>query len=203
MPSDERILLLNMRTAGRSQLAAWLTRLGYVVTIALDLAAAQAIWDRKVFPIIIADAGDQPASIAQLRMQMPGSTIIVIGRRRLADALEAWHAGADDYLPRPVRQHELASALERVQHARAAAPAQQQPPLGSSGLAEFRRMAAELAHQINTPLIPILGMADLLTEDLPPGHPSREYAREIAEAAIRIRDITWSLADIAQQGEQE
>jgi signal transduction histidine kinase len=202
MPSNDRVLLLNLRTAEPSQLAVWLARLGYVVTVALDLATAQAIWEREVFPIVIVDTSDQPASIAPVRAQMPGSTIIAIGGRRLADALAAWHAGADDYLPRPVRQHELASALERMQRVRAAGfaePEQAQPK--HSGMAEFRRMAADLAQQINTPLIPILGMADLLAEELPPDHPGREYAREISEAAIRIRDITWRLADIAQQGE--
>jgi signal transduction histidine kinase len=111
--------------------------------------------------------------------------------------LAAWHAGADDYLPRPVRRNELANALEHMLHIRAAKLAEAQ--LERSALTEFRRMANELAHQINTPLTPILGMADLLAEELPPNHPGQAYAQAITEAAIRIRDIAWMLADMAQQ----
>jgi DNA-binding response OmpR family regulator len=198
MPSDERVLLLSMGTAGRNRLAAQITKLGYAVTAAESLAAAQAPRDRQAFPIVILDT-DDPAAIVQLRAQLPGSALIAIGARRLADALAAWHAGAGDYLARPVRRNELASALERA-HARLPQAADQQAPLSRSGSAEFRRMAAELAQQINTPLTPILGMADLLAEDLLLDHPSREYARAISEAALRIREVTWMLADLAQQG---
>jgi len=111
---------------------------------------------------------------------------------------QRWHTGADGYLPQPVRDAELASALEHIQRARAARAA---ALAEASGLIELRRMTAELARQINTPLTPILGMADLLAEELPPNHPGREYAQAITAAAIRIRDVTWMLADIARQGE--
>ena len=197
MPADERILLLDMRAAERGRLAASISRLGYIAVLAEDVAAAQAIWEREAFPIVIIDMRDQHTHITELRAQMPGSSIIVIGARALAAALAAWHAGADDYLPRPVRQNELSNALEYLLHTRAAKLAEAQ--LERSALTEFRRMAEELAHQINTPLTPILGLADLLAEELPPNHPGHEYAQAITAAAIRIRDVTWMLADIAQQ----
>ena len=200
MPADNRVVLLDMRAAERRRLAASISQLGYVAILAEDVAAAQAIWEREAFPIVIVDMRDQRAQIAELRAQMPGSAIIAIGARSLAAALEAWHAGADDYLPRPVRQNELANALEhvlRTHAARAAELAEAQPE--RSALTEFRRMAAELARQINTPLTPILGMVDLLAEELPPDHPGHEYAQAITAAALRIRDVAWMLADIAQQ----
>ena len=200
MPADERVLLLDMRSARRDRLAASINQLGYVVTLAEDVAAAQAIWEREALPIIIVDLRDQRAQIAELRAQMPGIAIIAIGARTLAAALEAWHAGADGYLPRPVRQNELANTLEhvlRTQITRAAKLAGAQ--FEHSALAEFRHMAAELARQINTPLAPILEMADLLAEELPPNHPGHAYAQAITDAALRIRDIAWMLADIAQQ----
>jgi DNA-binding response OmpR family regulator len=197
MPADDRVLLLDMRAAERGRLAALISRLGYVAILAEDVAAAQAIWQREAFPIVIVDMRDQHAQIAELRAQMPGIALIAIGARTLAAVLEAWHAGADDYLPRPVRQNELASALEHVLRTRAAKLAEAQPE--RSAMTEFRRMAAELAHQINTPLTPILGMVGLLDEELPPNHPGHEYAQAIAAAALRIRDVAWMLADIAQQ----
>jgi DNA-binding NtrC family response regulator len=200
MPADERVLLLDMRAAERVRLAASINQLGYVAILAEDIAKAQAIWEHEAFPILIVDVRDQHAPIADLRAQMPGTAIVAIGARTLATALEAWHTGADDYLPRPVRQNELANALEhvlRTRAARAAELADAQPE--RSALTEFRRMAAELARQINTPLTPILGMVDLLAEELPPDHPGHEYAQAIISAALRIRDVAWMLSDIAQQ----
>jgi DNA-binding response OmpR family regulator len=197
MPADQRVLLLDMRAAERGRLAASLNQLGYTAILAEDAAAAQARGEREAFSIVIVDLREQHAQIAELRAQMPGSSIIAIGARTLAAGLEAWHAGADGYLPRPVRQNELANALEHVLHTRAAKLAEAQSERSAS--TEFRRMAAELAHQINTPLSPILGMADMLAEELPPNHSGQSYAQTITAAAIRIRDIAWMLADIAQQ----
>jgi DNA-binding NtrC family response regulator len=202
MSADNRVLILDMRSARRDRLAESLGRLGYRSTFAESIASAQALWEREAFPIVIADARDRRAQVADLRVFLPGSGIIVVGARSLAAALAAWHAGADDYLPWPVREEELASALEhmlRTRAAKAAELAEARPE--PSALPEFRRMAAELAQQINTPLTPLLGMIDLLAEELPPTHPGHEYAQAIAAAALRIRDVAWMLADIAGQSE--
>lgn len=197
MPADKRILLLDMRAAERGRLVASINRLGFIATLAEDVAAAQAIQQREAFSIMIVELRDQHAQLAELRARIPGSAIIVIGARTLAGAMEAWHAGADGYLPRPVRPNELASALEHVLHIRAAKLVEAQAERSDPN--EFRRMAVELAHQINTPLTLILGLADLLADALPANHPGHEYAQAITAAAIRIRDITWMLEDVAQQ----
>lgn len=200
MPADDRVLLLDVRAAERARLAASISRLGYVALLAEDLAVAQALSEREAFPIVIVDTRDQHTRIAELRALLPSSAIIAIGTRALASALDTWYAGADGYLPRPVRQNELASVLEHVRRARAARAAElAEARPERTTLAEFRRLAAELAHQINTPLIPILGLADLLSEELPPDHPGQEYAQAISAAAVRIRDIAWMLIDMAQK----
>ena len=200
MSADDQILLLDMGAAERGRLARSISRLGYGVILAEDLPAAQAIWEPGAPLIVIVDMRDRYTQITELRAQMPGSAIIAIGTRALAAALEAWHAGADGYLPRPVRQKELAHTLEHVLRTRAARAAERaEAQLERSGLAEFRGMAAELARQINTPLTPILGLADLLDEELPLDHPGHEYAQAITDAALRIRDVAWMLVDIAQQ----
>ncbi len=199
MPADQRVLLLGISAAERGRLAALISRLGYIAILAEDAAAAQVHWEREAFRIVIIDMRDWQAQITELRAQMPGSSIIAIGARTLAAGLEAWYADTDGYIPRPVRQNELANALEHVLHTRAAKMAEAQSERSAS--TEFRDMAAELAHQINMPLTPILGMADLLAEELPPNHPGQAYAHAITAAAIRIRDIAWMLADIAEQGE--
>jgi DNA-binding NtrC family response regulator len=200
MPADDRVLLLDMRAAERSRLATTLRRLGYVVLFADDLAAAQALGEREALPIVIVSTRDQRMRIIELRAQLPDSTIIVIGARTLAAALEAWYAGAEGYLPRPVRENELANTLEHVLRARAARAARlAEAQLEQAAMAEFRRMAAELARQINAPLAPILGLADMLFEELPPEHPGHEYAQAISDAALRIRDVAWMLEDMAQK----
>jgi DNA-binding response OmpR family regulator len=198
MPADNRVLLLDLRAAERGRLAASISRLGYVAILAEDIAIPQAAWGHEAFPIVIVDVGDRLTHIAELQTQLPGSAIITIGARALAAALNAWHAGADGYLARPVRQSELANALEHVLRNRAAPAAQQ---IEHSAATEFQRAASDLAGQINTPLASILGMTDLLDEELPPEHPGHEYAQAITAAALRIRDITWKLADIARLGE--
>jgi len=60
------------------------------------------------------------------------------------------------------------------------------------------RLAATLAHEINNPLTPIIGMAEILLEELPPEHPSRTCATAISAAAWRIRNVVRSLSDFAQ-----
>jgi DNA-binding response OmpR family regulator len=202
MPADDRVLILDMRAAERSRLAAALSRLGYRATFADTLAAAQALGMQQAFPNTIVDLQGQHLELAELQMQLSGSAIIAVGARSLAAALAAWQAGADSYLPRPVRDAELASALEQTARARAAHAAKlTEARIDLAALSEFRGLAAELARQINTPLAPVLGLADLLVEVLPPHHPGHEYAQAIAAAALRIRDITWMLADTTLHSE--
>jgi DNA-binding response OmpR family regulator len=202
MPADDRVLILDMRAAERSRLAAALSRLGYQATFADTVAAAQALAVEQAFPIALVDLRGQRLEVAELRMQLPSSAIIAVGARSFAAALAAWHAGVDSYLPRPVRDAELASALEHTARVRAAHAAKlTEARIDLAALNEFRRMAAELARQINTPLAPLLGLADLLIEELPPHHPGREYAQAIVVAALRIRDVTWMLADTTLHSE--
>jgi DNA-binding NtrC family response regulator len=202
MPADNRVLLLDMRAAGRKRLTASLSRLGYTVTLAEHIGMAQAIHEREGIPIVIAELHDQGIQIAELRARLPDSAIVVFGPRTLPAALAAWHAGAEAYVPRPVREDELASALEQALRRRASQVAALAEARGEpSAPAAFRHMAAELARLISAPLAMLLAMIDLLAEELSPDHPGHEHAKAITAAALRIRDIVWMLADIAQQSE--
>jgi DNA-binding NtrC family response regulator len=200
MPADNRVLLLDMHGARRKRLAAMLSRLGYTVIPAGQVGVAQATREIQATPIVIAELRDQGDQVAELRALLPESAIVIIGPRALPAALAVWHAGAEAYVPRPVREDELASALEhmlrrRAAHAAALAEARAAP----SAPAEFRGMAAELARLINTPLAALLAMNDLLAEELSPDHPGHEYAQALTAAALRIRDIAWMLADIGRK----
>src|SRR5690348_15629214 len=137
MPADNRVLLLDLRAAERGRLAASVSRLGYLATFAESSAATQATGAGEPFPIVIVDVGDRLALIAELQAQLPGSAIVVIGARALAAAVDAWRAGADAYLARPVRRNELANALEHGLRSHAARAAQQtEAQLGHAASAE-------------------------------------------------------------------
>jgi signal transduction histidine kinase len=173
-----------------------------MVILAEHIDAAQAIREREAISIVIAELGDQINQVAELRARLPGSAIVVVGPRALSAALAAWHAGAEAYVPRPVREDELASALEHALRGRATqAAALDEARAEPSASVAFRRMAAELAHLINTPLTALLAAIELLAEELSRDHPAREYAQAITTAALRIRDIVWMLADMARQND--
>jgi len=57
----------------------------------------------------------------------------------------------------------------------------------------LRRLAASVAHDCNNLLTAILGSADFLLELLPPGHPGREEAEAVRQAALRAGELTRQL----------
>jgi ActR/RegA family two-component response regulator len=214
MPVDTRLFILDSSAASRKRLAHTLGRLGYTVTLGTSLSqlASQIVTYPVVILVTHGRAQESIGQIADLRARLPQTGVIVIGMRSLEAALAAWHAGADDYLPRPVHDHDLLGALTHNEQIRAISlsrVAQEQElralltRLGgalnqTSGTTDPRQLVAALAHQISNPLTPLLGMAELLVEDLPLDHPGREYAQLIIASAVRIRDVVWRLADIAQ-----
>jgi signal transduction histidine kinase len=217
MPADTRLFILDSSAASRKRLARTLSHLGY--TVALGTSLSQLANQIVAYPVVIlvthGAAQESAGQVADLRAQLTQGGMIVIGRRSLNAALAAWHAGADDYLPRPVHDNDLLGALTHVEQIRAVSSgrvAQEQElralvaRLGgalnqTSGATDLRQLVAALAHQISNPLTPLLGMAELLVEDLPFDHPGREYAQLIIASAIRIRDVVWRLADIAQRSD--
>jgi signal transduction histidine kinase len=219
MAADNRVIVLAPNGAPPKRLLGALNRLGYDVTTIDSAAIDQAAWGGEAYPVVLVLAGNTPldtmGKIVDLRAQLQGSTIIGIGGRSLDVALTAWRAGADDYLPLPVRDRDLRRAIEYTGHiraARAARMAHEQElrallvrlggaPGQAADLPGLHKLMTDLTHQINNPLTPILGMAELLLEDLPLSHPGREYAQVIIASATRIRDLLWRLADIAQPGD--
>jgi len=61
------------------------------------------------------------------------------------------------------------------------------------------RLAGGVAHDLNNLLLPILGYAEILQEDLPPGSPVREEAEEILRAGGRARDLVRQLLAFARK----
>jgi two-component system NtrC family sensor kinase len=213
MPADTSVLVVASDAATRALLVSQVNRLGYPtgqaesVESALEVLAAA----RQMLILTTFGAGDKAGIdiFRALRDGAPAAGLIVVGGRSLPGALAVLRAGADDYVPQPLRDAELTQALERVARKRAPAALADRAHMApdyvarEASMAALSRLAANLAHEINNPLTPIIGMAELLLEDLPAAHSGREYAHTIIGAAQRIRDVIRSLLDFARPTAQQ
>jgi DNA-binding NtrC family response regulator len=207
---DETILIIDTDTASREHLRDVLTARGYTVDVADSAADAMAAFERATWPLVIAafalSDATGPALVQAIHVFAPDTAVILLGDRAQGTALAALRGGAADYLPLPLDESELGAALDRARGARDQRAPCQVLQVGADGPAATgrQRLVAMLAHEINNPLTPIIGLAEMLLEDLPPDHPGRAYARAISAAAWRIRDVVRNLcAETEAQGEEK
>ena len=64
-------------------------------------------------------------------------------------------------------------------------------------------LAGGIAHDFNNMLAGILGSAELVREDLGPGHPSQEYVESIMTAAHRARELVQQILTFSRRRESE
>jgi len=62
-------------------------------------------------------------------------------------------------------------------------------------------LAGGIAHDFNNLLFPILGMSEMLLDDLPPGSPEYENARQILKAGKRAGDLVKQILAFSRQSE--
>jgi signal transduction histidine kinase len=213
MPADISVLIVDSDAAARARLQSRMNRLGYQTTTAesVEIALALVATDRYMLVLMPFSPEDRHGAdmLRVLRAVAPSAGVIVIGRRSLNSVLAALRAGVDDYLPRPVRNRDLVAAIGRVGQAREGRAHKLMSETADTALAHeasmaaLSRLAASLAHEINNPLTPILGMAELLIEDLPAGHIGHDYAQTIIASTQRIRAIIRSLLDFARPSAQQ
>jgi signal transduction histidine kinase len=71
----------------------------------------------------------------------------------------------------------------------------------SEKLASMGRLAAGVAHELNTPLGGVLSLAMLVLEECDESHPFRKDLEIIVKQTLRCRDIVKGLLDFAHQSE--
>jgi signal transduction histidine kinase len=71
----------------------------------------------------------------------------------------------------------------------------------SSRAAAVGELAAGVAHEVNNPLVVVLGYAELLRDELDETDPRRADVDKILSHAMRARSIVRSLGDFARRGE--
>jgi PAS domain S-box-containing protein len=64
-------------------------------------------------------------------------------------------------------------------------------------------LAGGIAHDFNNILFPIIGLTEMLLEDLPPGSHERENAEEIYKAGIRGSDLVKQILAFSRQSEHK
>ncbi len=70
-------------------------------------------------------------------------------------------------------------------------------------LSNIGQLAGGVAHELNNPLVGVLGQAQILLEKLPPDSPLRGYVEKIERAALRCRESVSRLLQFSRQREYE
>lgn len=96
----------------------------------------------------------------------------------------AWNAHLEEKVRE--RTRELEQTRDRLVH--------------SERLAAIGRLAGGISHQVNNPLTAVLGNAEMLVQDLPPGSRTRRFALGIVEGSNRIREIVNGLLTATDPG---
>ena len=209
---SETILIIDTDETTRQRLRDIAAAHGYNIETVDNAADALTAFDQPPWPLVISafapgDAGG-PALVQAILALAPDTVVIVVGDREQATALAALRGGAADYVPLPLDESELEAALDRawrLREQRRSCQARQVGADAPDATARQQRLVSTLAHEINNPLTPIIGLAEMLLEDLPPDHPGRAHVRAISAAAWRIRDVVRNLCEEteAQAGEKE
>lgn len=171
-----KILIADDDLVSRKLLLTYLQRWGYEVNVAQHGAEAWQMFEAGEFPLVITDwmmpELDGVGLIRRIRAsQRLGYvyTILLTSRAQKEDLVEGMDAGADDFVTKPFDRDELRVRLragERIvkleQHLRDA-----EVSLSQSGkLADLGRMAAGVAHEINSPITTVISNLAVLRRDV-------------------------------------
>jgi len=135
------ILVVDDDARIRDLLKRFLTRNGYLVTVARDAAHASRLLQSLAFDMLVVDVmmpGEDGFSLTRrLRGEIDAPILLLTARGGTDDRIEGLEAGADDYLPKPFEPRELLLRIAAILR-RAAPPPVPEPAPKTIVLGEAR-----------------------------------------------------------------
>jgi FixJ family two-component response regulator len=196
---------------------------GYVVHVANSAAAALDLVARHPgIGVMISDIRMPDCDGLQLTRQVLAmraearaiEVILITGHATLDDAITAVRTGAFDFVRKPFRLREIleatsralarsigrrriAEAEARLERRGVALPAIGEGAVGDPAPPRSTAMLQGLMHELRTPLVPILGFAELL-ESPQPAAETREFALQIGSGARLLLTTVENLITLMQ-----
>jgi len=115
---DAHLLVVDDDERIRGLLQKFLTRAGFMVTLARDAAHARRLLAGLEFDLIVLDVmmpGEDGVTLCRdLRAKLPTPIMLLTARGETADRISGLEAGADDYLPKPFEPKELLLRINAI-----------------------------------------------------------------------------------------
>lgn len=127
----DHILVVDDDARIRDLLKRFLSRSGYLVTVAREAAHASRLLESLAFDLLVIDVmmpGEDGFSLTRrIREDIDTPILLLTARGETGDRIEGLEAGADDYLAKPFEPRELLLRIAAILR-RAAPPPQADPP---------------------------------------------------------------------------
>ena len=204
IPPGVRVLVADDDPRIRRAVVSSLVRQGFEVREAEDGAPAIALGERIPFDLAVIDLGMPTSGLHVVRRlkELYGQAIhieILSGMDDPASRIEAFDAGADGYMVKPISIHELRrrlAASARSQQAYIAA--RQAREQADRLLAWGAEAAALLAHDLNNGLAVALANMTYLSQVLVIGDDEQQALGSILRALRRMSGLVANFVDIAR-----
>lgn len=128
--------------------------------------------------------------------------IVVTGRTDGQTIEECFRTGANDYVAKPFREHEMLARVRFHTAYRRQAAERAADRVRIERLNTAIRMAGAIAHEVNNPLSAIIGYCDLIRQDLASEAPDLESIASdlgrVRQQATRIAEVIRRLSDLKE-----
>lgn len=194
------ILIVDDDPTSRTVLQAVLEKWNFVIRLACDGEEAWDIIQEANSPrLLLVDwmmpGMDGPTLCRRIREEMSRESFYILmltARDSRKDLIMGLESGADDYIGKPWDNEELKARLNvgrRVLQL-------QNESFKRQRLQGVLEMAGAVCHELNQPLQVVLGYAEMLETDIPPGDPARESLDKILEGVEKMGRLTNKLMQI-------
>ncbi len=196
-----RILILDDDRATRAALSKILPEARFQVSCASSSGAVLEALEEAPFALLLTDFGqpnlDPHRFLRDVERVSPDTVVIAMtSRTSVKDAVAYVREGAYDVVTKPFAPDDMERVIERALKHQALCRYNEelkQKLAVSEKLAVIGRLAAGVAHELNSPLDGVLRFVNLSIDKLNDGHAVREYLVEARTGLVRMADIVRSL----------